>query len=135
MVIHLSMIFGRNGASQFSDKWISITHQFISSGSILNWGEIISSNLDIQLKKVRKDHKLYMSSYLLDAMCASREYPSLGWKWTPSLSSIYVYCKMLWEKKYKEDYDRICDGLFAPIYQNILGKEAPCFSPKGHEIV
>ena len=31
--------------------------------------------------------------------------------------------------------DGICDGLFAPIYQIIFGKEALLFSPKGKEIV
>jgi hypothetical protein len=52
MVIPLSRIFRRKDASHFLDKWILTIHQVISSGSILNWGEIISSNLDIQLKKV-----------------------------------------------------------------------------------
>ena len=36
-----------------------------------------------------------MDSYLLDVMCASREYPSLSWKWNPDLPSIHVYYKML----------------------------------------
>ena len=52
MVILLSRIFGRKDASNFPDKWVPITHQVITSGSIMNWGEIISSNLDSQLKKV-----------------------------------------------------------------------------------
>jgi hypothetical protein len=86
---------------------------------------------EFNFKKVQKEQKFYMVAYLLYVMCASREYLSLGWKWTPSLPSINVYCKMLWENKYKEDYDRIYDGLFAPIYQNLFGKEAPCFSPEG----
>ena len=42
---------------------------------------------------------------------------------------------MIWENKYKEDYERICNGLFAPIYQILLGKEAPCVSLEGQEIV
>jgi hypothetical protein len=122
MVILLSRIFGRKDASHFLDKWILIIHQVISSGSTLNWGEIISSNRDFQLKKFRKEHKLDMASYLLDVMCARKEYPSLGWKRTPSLPSIHVYGKMLWENRYREDYDRICDGLFSPIYQILFGK-------------
>lgn len=80
-------------------------------------------------------HKFYVDSYLLDVMCASKEYPSLGWKWTPRLLSIHVYCKILQENIYKEDYDRIYDGLFTSIYQIHFGKEAPCFSPEGQEIV
>ena len=45
-------------------------------------------------------------------MCANIKYPSLGWKWDPSLPLVHVYCKMLWDNKYKEDYELICNGLF-----------------------
>ena len=76
-----------------------------------------------------------MSSYLLDVMCASIEFPSLGWKWEPSLLSVHVYCKMLWENKYKEDYELICNGLFSTLYQVIFGDKAPCLSPEGKRIV
>ena len=68
-------------------------------------------------------------------MCASREYPSLGWKWNPNILSIHVYCKILWENKYKEDYELICNGLFATIYQILFCEEAPCLSPEGKRIV
>ena len=75
-----------------------------------------------------------MDSYLLDVMCASREYPSLSWRWKLDLPSIHVYYKMLWKKKYEDD-ERICNGLFALIYRILFGEEAPCLSPKGHKIV
>ena len=76
-----------------------------------------------------------MSSYLLYVMFASREYLSLGCKWIPNLPSICVYCMMLQENKYKEDYDKICNGLFSPICQILFGEEEPTFSLKGYEIV
>ena len=95
-------------ASPFLDEWIPIIHQVITYGSILNWGEIISSNLDIQLKKVQKEHQFYLSLYLLYVMCVIQEYPSLGWKWNPRLPFIHVYYKVLCENKYKEDYKQIC---------------------------
>ena len=76
-----------------------------------------------------------MDSYLSDVMCASREYRSLGWKWNPDLPSIHVYYKILRENKYKEEYERMGNGLFAPIYQILFGEESPCLSPKGQEIV
>ena len=63
-----------------------------------------------------------MSSYLLDVMYASREYPSLGWTWKFDLPSIHVYCKMLWKNKYKEDYELICNGLLSTIYQVLFGE-------------
>ena len=42
---------------------------------------------------------------------------------------------MLWEAKYKEDYELICNGLFPTLYQVLFGQEAPCLSPKGQNIV
>ena len=134
MVILLSRIFRRNDASGFPDKWILIIYQVVTSGSMLNWGEIISSNMDTKLKKVKNEHKFYMASYMMDVICASREYPSLGWKRDPCLPSIHVYCKMIWENKYKEDYERIFNGLFAPIYHILFREEAPCISLEGHVV-
>ena len=135
IVIPLERFFGGKDASSFLEKWIPIIHQVITHGSTLNWGELISSNLDFQLKISQKEHKFYMSSYLFDVMCVSREYPSLGWKWKPYLSSIHVYYKMLWENKYTKDYELICNGLFATIYQILFGEEAPCLSPEGLNII
>jgi hypothetical protein len=135
IVILLSRVLRRKDGASFLDKWILIIYHIITSGSTLNWGELISSNLDLQLKKAQKDHYFFMSSYLLDVMCASIEFPSLGWKWEPSLPSVHVYCKMLWENKYKEDYEFICNGLFFILYQVIFGEEAPCLSPEGKKIV
>ena len=68
-------------------------------------------------------------------MCASRENPSLGWRWEPNLPSIHVYCKMLWENKYKEDYKWICNGFFSTLYQVLFGEEAPCLSLEGKKLV
>ena len=135
IVILMSRIFGRKDASHYPDKWIPIIHQVIRYGSILNWSEIISSNLDIQLKKVQKEHQFYISSYILDVICAIQKYPSLGWRWKPDLLSIHVYCNMLSYNKYKDDYEWICNDLFATIYRILFGAEAPCLSPKGQKIV
>ena len=91
IVIFLSRLFGRKDGSTFPDKRIPIIYQIMTSGATLNWGELISSNLDNQLKKVHKDHQFSMSTYLMDVMCASLEFPSLEWKWEPSLPSVHVY--------------------------------------------
>ena len=42
---------------------------------------------------------------------------------------------MLWEIKYKEDYELICNGLFPTLYQVLFSEEAPCLSPEGQKIV
>ena len=42
---------------------------------------------------------------------------------------------MLRENKYKEDYERICNDLFAPIYRILFAEEAPYPSPEGQKIL
>jgi hypothetical protein len=59
IVILLSRVFERKDGSTFPDKWIPIIYQIITSGSTLNWGELISSNLDVQLRKSQKDHQFF----------------------------------------------------------------------------
>ena len=68
-------------------------------------------------------------------MCARLQFPSLGWKWESNLPSIHVYCKMIWETKYKEDYEVICNKLFPTFYQVLFDEEEPCLSLKEEDIV
>ena len=42
--------------------------------------------------------------------------------------SVHVYCRMLWENKYKEDYDQICNKFFPTLYETLFGEETPCLS-------
>jgi hypothetical protein len=133
--ILLSRVFERKDGTTFRDKWIPIIYHIITNESTLNWGELISSNLDNQLKKVHKDHQFYMSTYLMDVTCANIEFPSLEWKWESSLPSILVYYKMLWENKYKEDYDQICNKVFHTLYQTLFGEETPCLSLVGQAMI
>ena len=42
---------------------------------------------------------------------------------------------MLWENKYKEDYDQICNKFFHTLYQALFEEETPCLSPEGQAIV
>ena len=56
IVIFLLRVFGRKDGTTFPDKWIPIIYQIITSRATLNWGELILSNLDNQLRKVYKDH-------------------------------------------------------------------------------
>ena len=42
---------------------------------------------------------------------------------------------MLWENRYKEDYEWICNELFSTLYQVLFDEEAPCLSHKGKKLV
>ena len=71
----------------------------------------------------------------MDVMCANIEFPSLEWNWEPSFPFVHVYYKMLWENKYKDNYDQICNKFFPTLYQTLFGEETPCLSPVGPKIV
>ena len=49
----------------------------------------------------------------------------------PSMFTVRCYGRI----KIKEDYERICNDLFASIYRVLFAEEAPCLSPKGQKIV
>ena len=73
IVIFMSRVFRKKDGASFLEKWIPIIYQIITSGSTLNWGKLISSNLDLQFKKSRKYHKFFMSSCLMKVMCSNLE--------------------------------------------------------------
>ena len=54
IVILLSRVFRRKDGASFQDQWILIMYQVIISRSTLNWGELISSKLDLQLKEYQE---------------------------------------------------------------------------------
>ena len=47
IVILSSKVFERKDGSTFLDKWIPSIYHIITRGSTLNWGKLISSNLDV----------------------------------------------------------------------------------------
>jgi hypothetical protein len=85
-------------------------------------GQFRANPPSVEWKTLQKEHQFFMSSCLLDVMCANRMYHSLGRKWKFDLMSIHVYCKMLWENKYKKNYELICNGIFSAIYQVFFGE-------------
>ena len=42
---------------------------------------------------------------------------------------------MLWDTKYKGDYELICNILFPTLYQVLFGEEVSCLSPERKKIV
>jgi hypothetical protein len=50
---------------------------------------------------IRTFPRFHMSSYLIDIMCMAHKYPNMGWEWKPVDASIHIYCKVLWEHKYR----------------------------------
>jgi len=59
----------------------------------------------------------------------------MGWAWSISNIPVQVYCKDLWENKYKRQYANICYHFFAQAFELILGKPAPILSDEAMQVL
>ena len=75
----------------------------------MDWATIWSNNITSKILEYRKNHSVservvpsfYMSAYIMDTICFSFDFPSMGWKWTiEDPTPIYLYHDILWESKY-----------------------------------
>jgi hypothetical protein len=106
----------------------------------LQLGDILSTSLEEAIRAVKetipgKFPSFHMSSYLLDMVCICHTYPQMGWAWQPSNPPIHIYCKVLWEHKYRTKYHKICDHFLAPLFHLIFDSPAPCMMDKAQAIV
>jgi hypothetical protein len=74
--------------------------------------------------------RFHMSSYLIDIMCVAHQYPNMGWAWKPTDTTIHIYCKVLWEHKYRTKYQKIYEHFLAPLYEFIFCTPTPCMTDK-----
>jgi hypothetical protein len=85
MVDILYMLYGEQDASHFSLSCMPLIHYFMDEGLSFNWDGILLANLAEAITTVveaqsRIFPSFHMSSYLMDIMCISHQYPNMGWK-------------------------------------------------------
>jgi len=127
MVAMLCQLYGEPYAFHFSLSYIPLIYYCTYEGISFNWDNILSANRIVAITTVTEDQpytfpSFHMSSYLLDIMCVSHQYPIMGWTWKPSDPTIHTYYKVLWEHKYRTQYQKICEHLLAPLYESIFEK-------------
>jgi hypothetical protein len=76
-------LYGEKDCSKFLEAWIPLAYTIAISGSVFNWGAIISKQLSIRVDQAHKPKagevpSFFMASYLLDAMCARNVFPGMG---------------------------------------------------------
>jgi hypothetical protein len=84
----------------------ALIYYYVDEGSSFNWDDILSTSLAESITVVKETEpgkfpSFHMASYLLDIMCICHQYPKMGWAWKPTDPSIHIYCKVLWEHKYR----------------------------------
>jgi hypothetical protein len=84
----VSRIYGEKYATHVRIGWVPMMYEITEGGKIFNWVTILSNSLAEAIGKAQLDAfsgtlEFYMSSYLLDVVCASNTFMGLGWSWSP----------------------------------------------------
>jgi hypothetical protein len=130
-------LYGEEKCTHFKLEWTPIAHYVAEKGHVFNWAQLLSINIFETTKGAPgpKQPGFFMSSYLLDVVCASNCFPGMGWYWNPTSFPIHVYCFQLWEKNYRRHFYDICDNFMAPLYVMIYNQNPLRLSPKSMQVV
>ena len=92
-------------------------HNFQIRTSV-RWVEISSFHIFLNTKNIlgRKKPCFYMSTYLIDVIYSSIQFPILQWDWDRDQLLVHIYCSNLWSMNYKKYLYNICDYFLAPLY-------------------
>jgi hypothetical protein len=112
-------------ASTFTLSLMSLIYYCVDEGSTFDWVDLLSTTLTESITAVKEARPrtfpyFHMASFLLDIMCVAHQYLKMGWAWQLTDPSIHIYCKVLWEHKYRTKYHKICEHFFAPLYEFIF---------------
>ena len=97
--IMLCRLYGEKNPSRFKLSWVPIIRQVLV-GNIFNWAHILSTNLKQEVKKSQRFPPRYfpwffMSSCLVDVICALTPFPLLSWNQSPAKEPIHLYCSKM----------------------------------------
>ena len=121
-------LFGQPNTSKFSIEWVPLMDD-VTNSCIMDRGTILSNNISTQILEYRKNRSIsskilppfYMSAYIMDVVCFTSYFPTMGWKWTiQDPTPIHIYHNILWESKYETDFYKICHGVMLPLFQVVF---------------
>jgi hypothetical protein len=101
-------------ASKYTLSTMLLIYYFSNERLSFNWVDILSASLEESIKVVKETSPseftiFHMPSYLLEMMCICHQYPNMAWDWQSTDPLVHIYCKVLWEHKYRTNYHRIYD--------------------------
>jgi hypothetical protein len=107
----------------------------VAEGSTFNWAKILSDNLSNKITEYRekkaagKPSKFYMSTYIMDAICALTPFSLMKWAWSPSEEkAVHEYHDKLWENNANEFIYEIFNWVAVPLHVTIFGLLPPRIS-------
>jgi len=99
-------------------------------GKPCKWSGILAHQLKEQVTKARQSPMdlhadIYMSTYILDAVCARHEFPALEWAWSPAETVVNTYFKLLSKCIFKGAITQLSDHFVIPVYKMIFKQDPP----------
>jgi hypothetical protein len=124
-------LYGEETNTHFRMEWFPMAYMVAQKGQAFNWVSILSFSITkrSQDPKGMKNPEFYMSSYLIDVVCATNSFPTFNWAWTPKKGPIHWYCSQLWECNCKKYFYDICDYFHTPLHKAIFGLFPHIISP------
>jgi len=82
-------LFGQYYTHKFTIEWVPLI-EVAADAYIMDWATILSNNLATQILAYKSKYNMstreippfFMSAYIMDALCLTSDFPSMGWKWT-----------------------------------------------------
>lgn len=134
----ICILFDSLNTHKFTVEWVPLI-QATSNYKIMDQATILSNNITSKILEYRQKHNVseriveifYMRAYIMDAICLSFDFPSIGWKWTLEYPTpIHLYHDILSESKHQSHFYRICNQVMLPLYKSILMEIPPGFLKK-----
>jgi len=72
--------------------------------------------------------EIYMFAYILDVICAQQKFLGLKWAWSPVVTSLNRYYKLLSECSFRGAMTRFFDQFVTPVYMMIFEQDPPYMS-------
>ena len=99
LIIFACHLYSKKSTETFLQNWVIVLDQLENEGRPFNLSTMLALQLKLHMSNSQsppKDEKarFFMSTYLLDAICAQQQFPSMGWKCTPSDDDVNIYYKM-----------------------------------------
>jgi len=127
----ISILYGEETNTHFRMEWFCMSYIVAKTSKSFNWASILPFNIanQIEYPKGMKNPSFYMSSYLIDTICATNYFFSFNWAWTLDQIPIHVYFFQLWEDNCKENFYDLCDYFLTSLYKSIFGYYPHRISP------
>lgn len=70
--------------------------------------------------------EIYMSDYILDAICAQHGFPGLEWAWSPVETIVNMYFKLLSKCSFRGVIIWFSNHFVTLVYRMIFEQDPPC---------